>query len=89
VTQEALRNARVHGQPARVEVRVSADAHRAALTVVDDGCGFDMAGLEDWTRPGHFGLRLMRDLADHAGGELDVQSSPGHGTTVRLDVPLT
>ena len=36
----------------------------------------------------HFGLRLMRDLADHAGGTLTVLSSPGHGTLVRLEVPL-
>ena len=38
--------------------------------------------------PAIFGLRLMRDLADHAGGSLDVRSTVGAGTSVYLVVPL-
>jgi two-component system NarL family sensor kinase len=88
VAQEALRNARTHGRPSSVEVSVTASSQSVVLVVVDDGHGFDPADLEDGTRPGHFGLRLIRDLADHAGGVLDIESSPEHGTSVRLEVPL-
>ncbi len=89
VGQEALRNARSHGKPSTVEVSVSADSQRVVLSVVDDGSGFAPAPAEGAGPAGHFGLRLMRDLADHAGGVLEVDSAPGQGTSVRLEVPLT
>ena len=38
-------------------------------------------------RSEHFGLRLLESLARDAGGELDIESAPGRGTTVRLEVP--
>jgi signal transduction histidine kinase len=88
VSQEAIRNARAHGHPGSVEVKVQAGAHRVLLSVVDDGQGFEPTDLAAETPPDHFGLRLMRDLADHAGGVLEVQSSRGQGTSVRLEVPL-
>ena len=53
------------------------------LEVVDDGCGFDPAEAVDRT---HFGLRGLDSLIAEAGGTLSVASSPGHGTTVRLEV---
>ena len=54
------------------------------LEVVDDGRGFDPGEQ----RPtGHFGLRGMKDLIADAGGHLAVLSSPGRGTTIRLEVP--
>ncbi|MFL5863922.1 MAG: sensor histidine kinase [Solirubrobacteraceae bacterium] len=87
VAQEALRNARTHGEPRTVELTIKADLRSATLCVSDDGRGF-CPGDKDG-RGDHFGLRLMRDLADHAGGALQVLSSPGHGTLVRLEVPLT
>lgn len=53
------------------------------LEVVDDGRGFDPGKVDPGT---HFGLRGLRDLIREAGGRLDVVSSPGAGTTVRLEV---
>jgi two-component system NarL family sensor kinase len=55
VAQEALRNARTHGRPSSVEVSVRSGSQSVVLVVVDDGRGFDLADLEDGTRPGHFG----------------------------------
>jgi signal transduction histidine kinase len=86
VAQEALRNARTHGEPRSVDLTIEAHSRSAMLCVADDGHGFCPDDGDN--RADHFGLRLMRDLADHAGGALQVLSSPGHGTLVRLEVPL-
>jgi signal transduction histidine kinase len=88
VAQEALRNARTHGQATMVDVTVDAVQRTAVLCVVDNGRGFCPEEANQSRESDHFGLRLMRDLADHAGGTLTVLSSPGHGTLVRLEVPL-
>jgi signal transduction histidine kinase len=88
VAQEALRNARSHGAATAVDVTVEAPGRAAVLCVVDNGRGFCPEETDHTRESGHFGLRLMRDLTDHAGGTLTVLSSPGHGTLVRLEVPL-
>ena len=88
VAQEALRNARTHGEASAVDVTVETTDRAAVLCVVDDGHGFCPEDTDQSPDRPHFGLRLMRDLADHAGGTLSVLSSPGHGTLVRLEVPL-
>ena len=88
VAQEALRNARAHGEATAVSVSVERHDHDAELTVTDNGRGFSERSEEDGGEPGHFGLRLMRDLADHAGGSLEVRSTVGAGTSVNLVVPL-
>ncbi len=88
VAQEALRNARSHGEASMVDVTVEAPGRTAVLCVVDNGRGFCPEETDQSRDNEHFGLRLMRDLADHAGGTLTVLSSPGHGTLVRLEVPL-
>jgi two-component system, NarL family, sensor kinase len=88
VAQEALRNARTHGEATTVDVAVEATDRSAVLRVVDNGRGFCTEEDDEARESDHFGLRLMRDLADHAGGTLTVLSSPGHGTLVRLEVPL-
>ena len=87
VTQEALRNAGLHSRARHVEVAVDVDGRRALLRVTDDGRGFDREALRD-NGHGHFGLRLMEDLARDAGGVLDVRTAPDAGTTISLEVPL-
>jgi two-component system, NarL family, sensor kinase len=87
VAQEALRNARAHGEATTVDVTVEVTGGGAVLCVVDNGQGFCPEEADESRDSHHFGLRLMRDLADHAGGGLTVLSSPGHGTLVRLEVP--
>jgi two-component sensor histidine kinase len=53
----------------------------------DDGIGFDVARLADTPAGGHVGLLLLRDLVTTAGGTLELDSSPGRGTRVHLEVP--
>jgi signal transduction histidine kinase len=89
VAQEAIRNARNHGQASEIEICVETQPDQAVLAVADNGRGFATGADAGREQPeGHFGLRLMRDLVDHAGGRLAVTSSPGEGVSVRVTVPL-
>ena len=58
-----------------------------ALTVTDDGVGFDPAAAAADDRP-RMGLRLLDDLAGDVGGRIAVTSAPGAGTTVTMEVPV-
>jgi two-component system, NarL family, sensor kinase len=84
--QEAVRNAADHGDPRSVSVRASASDGKVLLEVADDGRGFAVG--EQAGRPGHFGLRLVREIVAEAGGTMDVRSAPGEGTTVSVEVPF-
>jgi signal transduction histidine kinase len=85
VAQEALANVDRHASARRLSVRLDRQDQRLILTVADDGRGFtpDAALAE-----GQFGLKGMQERAEIAGGKLEVESCPGGGTTVRLDVPV-
>jgi signal transduction histidine kinase len=83
IAQEALTNAVKHSGCATVSATVAAGDGQATLAVVDHGRGFDQAILY----AGHLGLALMRSRAVEAGGTVDISSSPGGGTTVRVTVP--
>jgi signal transduction histidine kinase len=87
--QEALRNVISHADAAHVAVTLARDNGSARLTVTDDGRGFVPRELEktDSMRR-HFGLRILRDLAADAGGQLTIDSRPGGGTTVEIQVPV-
>jgi len=81
------RNVISHSKAAGVELLVSLEGDWPVLTVTDDGIGFDMDALAAAPAGGQVGLRLPLDLVHAAGGTLDVVSSPGAGTRVRLEVP--
>jgi two-component system sensor histidine kinase UhpB len=83
VVQEALTNAARHSGAGRVEVELVASDERTALRVTDDGDGFEP---DDRNGRG-LGLDGMVERARLLGGELDVSSSPGGGTTVELRLP--
>lgn len=86
--QEAVRNATSHGHPQALRLRVAGVAdHRVRLEVEDDGTGFDPAQRQRAGEEGHVGLSLLGALAEDAGGRLDVDSSPGRGTRVTMEVP--
>jgi len=87
IVQEALSNVRKHARASRVWVRVGLGRPegRLKVEVADDGCGFDPTKP---VGPGHFGLAVMRERAELAGGRLEVDSAPGCGTRVRLEIPV-
>jgi len=86
-TQESIRNASAHSHASRVSVSLRYADGLATLVVRDDGEGFDASTAPVDGRP-HFGLRLLGELVAEAGGEAMVESSPGRGTTVVVEVPL-
>jgi signal transduction histidine kinase len=57
------------------------------LSVADDGRGFDASRVRPPTRQGGWGLMIMRERAESAGGRLHVESAPGNGTCVVVEVP--
>jgi two-component system, NarL family, sensor kinase len=84
--QEALRNVLAHAGASRADVRVTRSDGRARLVVDDDGRGFTPEQAERRRAEGHLGLDLLRDRARDLGGRLEVDSEPGRGTTVTLEV---
>lgn len=83
VAQEAVRNALRHSGGSRLDVQVDRRDGRVVLVVRDDGVGMD---VEKPHGAQHFGLRGLAGLVRDEGGQLDVDSDPGRGTTVTLEV---
>jgi two-component system, NarL family, sensor kinase len=81
--QEALRNVSQHSGALHVHVRVDAEDEVARLVVTDDGHGFDGDAKD-----GHFGLRVLADLAHEADGTMKLDTKPGSGTRVCIEAPL-
>jgi signal transduction histidine kinase len=86
--QEGLRNVVDHSQATTARLAVSLDDHTAVLELADDGRGFDEELLAARVEEGHVGLKALRGLLTDAGGSLEVESSPGEGTVMRVRVPV-
>ncbi|GAA2964794.1 sensor histidine kinase [Microbacterium schleiferi] len=80
--QEALANVRKHARATVVLVTVAHDGEGIRMTVRDDGVGFDPLAA----RTG-FGLDGISDRATLAGGDVEVESAPGHGATLTILLP--
>ncbi|MEA2143760.1 MAG: two-component system, NarL family, sensor kinase [Solirubrobacteraceae bacterium] len=88
VAREAIRNAQAHAAPTSVSVAVTRpEPGCTRLVVSDDGTGFTAGAREQRGAEGHLGLTLLEDIVLQAGGTLEVRSSPGTGTNVRLELP--
>jgi signal transduction histidine kinase len=90
--QEGLRNAGKHAHAHNVSVTVNVTRDHAVATITDDGDGFEPGSGSAQARTsaaGHLGLQMLRDLARDAGGELQVESQPGAGTRLSLEVPVS
>ncbi|MEU4497317.1 GAF domain-containing sensor histidine kinase [Streptomyces sp. NPDC023998] len=85
VAQEALHNALRHSGADQVDVALIRRGQGVALSVTDNGQGFEPRTIRRAGR--HLGLVSMRDRASGVGGRLTVQSAPGEGTTIEMEVP--
>ncbi len=88
IVQEALTNARKHSQANMVRVLLSQDnAGRFRVIIEDDGIGF-IPEAEDRDTDRHFGLAIMRERAEAVGAALGVESEPGEGARVVVELAL-
>jgi len=87
ILQEALTNVRKHAGARRVVVDLACEDRTLAIEVRDDGAGFDPAAgpPSDWRG---FGLGAMRERAASVAGQVEIDSRPGAGTSVRLRLPI-
>jgi signal transduction histidine kinase len=86
IVQEALANTRKHSNASRVAVVLESQEHGLFTSVTDDGMGFDVETTLAVDRPGHLGLKAMRERAELAEGWLRIESRPG-ATTVTFWIP--
>jgi signal transduction histidine kinase len=83
IAQEALQNALRHAEASRVVVRLHGENGRLRLEVEDDGVGFDADAPE--LRSRRLGLTSMEERAQRIGARLELRSTAGAGTVVRLE----
>lgn len=84
VLQQAVQNAVQHAGPCQIVIDSQANDEGWILTVVDRGVGFVPT---DPGQPNHFGLSSMQQRAVALGGRLEINSNPGKGTTIALQLP--
>jgi signal transduction histidine kinase len=85
IVQESLTNVILHAQATRVDILLNRHNDHLIAVVEDNGIGFTQTAdpLED-----HLGLFGMRERIEMLNGHFTVESSPGKGTTVKVEVPL-
>jgi signal transduction histidine kinase len=88
IGQEAVNNALRHASPRQVRVTLDYRADALSLRVTDDGCGFVPNGRTDVPAGEHWGLVTMKERTTRIGGQFEIRSSPGSGTTVEATAPL-
>jgi PAS domain S-box-containing protein len=88
IVQEALSNVLKHAHANRVSVIVARRADQVTMIVEDDGAGFDVEASPPQPRRKPLGLLAMQERAALLDGEVKIESSPGHGTTVFVRIPI-
>jgi signal transduction histidine kinase len=83
IVQEGLANVFRHAQASQVEVHLAFNEEKVQLQIRDDGKGFNTTN-----GPSGYGLGNMAQRARELGGELNIESSPGHGTCLTLTLPV-
>lgn len=87
IAQEALNNVVKHAHAKRAVLALNlGDAARATLRIVDDGIGFDPTLAS--ALPGHLGLTSMAERVQALGGTLEIDSQPGKGTRLTVEIAL-
>ena len=86
VVREAVMNAAKHADATEIHVELEGTPEGARVRVRDNGKGFDP---DEGSPEGHFGLTLMRERAQVAGGTFGIESAPGNGTTITAEFPTS
>ncbi len=81
--KEAVHNCARHANASQVQIAVSIEEKQLRVRVSDNGCGFDPSEFSDG-----WGLNSMKERAQELGGEMELKTRRGEGTTVVLKIPL-
>lgn len=84
IVQESINNILKHAKAQSVTVQLMAYDDVIVLSIEDDGRGFDQMEIE---KSKHFGLDSLRHRAQMLSGDVIIDSSPGHGTTITVEIP--
>jgi len=88
IAQEALNNVRKHAEASEVSITVESGDGNVKMTITDNGRGFSMPRLTgDLVREGKLGVLGMEERARLIGGNLEIKSEPGKGTTIIAEAP--
>jgi len=87
VAQEALNNVARHAKSSQTEVTVRCIDGLIYMIITDNGQGFDVARTPDAKKPKRLGLLGMRERIEMIGGTFSLESAPGKGTTIRVEIP--
>jgi signal transduction histidine kinase len=83
IAQEALTNIVRHSHASQVNVTFTSQDKKVVMTIEDNGDGFDPEKAPD---TGHLGLFGMRERAEMIGGQFMIESKPGKGTIITVEV---
>ena len=86
IAQEALNNLARHSRASKATVALSASDSNVKMAIRDDGIGFDLA--KEYKNPAGLGLRTLRQRVRWLGGEFKLESGPGKGTSLEVQIPL-
>jgi len=84
VVKETLQNIVKHARASTVWLRINTDERGLHIGIEDNGCGFDQPTGDSWAN----GLRNMRQRLAEIGGDCRIQSRPGAGTTITVELPF-
>jgi PAS domain S-box-containing protein len=85
VAQEALHNVIKHAHATQIDLQLDQANDVLILEVKDNGRGFEISN----SYPGHLGMKSMQERVDQAKGSFEIQSSPGQGTTIKVQIPVS
>jgi signal transduction histidine kinase len=88
VALEALTNVARHAQASRIDVTLRKLAGAILMEIKDDGKAFDVEKMWTVRKNRHLGMLGMRERMEMVGGSFTVESSPGVGTTIKVQIPF-
>jgi len=88
IAQEVFTNVAKHAQASKVSVNVAVKGEKVRLVIKDDGIGFNTTEVDTANGRHGWGLVIMSERARSMGGSFNIESRPGHGTRVTVEVGL-
>jgi len=88
IAQEVFTNIAKHAQATRVSVNMAMEGEKVRLFITDDGIGFDTKEVDMSDEKQGWGLVIMSERAISMGGSFNIESRPGHGTRVTVEVTI-